>query len=171
MAFVFNFLMLSSPSVLLYLILSLFFKKNKPNHKYNYEIFTNADEKIALKRRLRISWFIGLIYVVLFYFSLPVLIWRYGLKKGTLLLFLPIFFGIVASSIIGDVGTIERFGVGIITSSILRTFVGMYIFLNDREILVKTLMSSGWVSIGHCKAKSRKAAVKVSCDVFGVEPS
>jgi hypothetical protein len=125
-----------------------------------YEVFIRKEKRFALSCSLQTSWLYGALYAGLFFISLPIFIWRYGFRNGILLILVPLAIGIGISLATGDFGTPDSLFIGFISSSILRPIVGMFVYINDRKLLIARILKRNWEYGGRSMAGSKRLAVK-----------
>lgn len=146
---------------ILFILCWWFIKRQKVMSGSNcttYDVLERSGKRIALQIQSNISWFMGLIYAALFYYSLPILIWRYG-KYYTLLFIATPFLVSFAITIMVTSNSSDNFLLGFIFKLVFCPIVGTYIASNDAKIYRKTLFARGWEMLGQCEATSRKKAI------------
>ena len=103
----------------------------------------------------------GLAYAALFYFSLPLLIWRYGKLLPLLFIAIPFALSLAITSVVSS-DDLTKFFLGTVLNVIIRAIGGLYIVSNDSKLYRQTLLSRGWEMIGSCEASTKKSAMAYS---------
>ncbi len=153
-------LFVSAISTVLYFFFLLIYKKISRKSAltpYTYEIFFKSNKYITIPDRERFSWFYGLLYTGLFYLSVPILFWRYGIAKAIGLIAVPVIIGIGVSLTLGDYFSMD--GIGIVALIILRPLLGIYVAANDVNFRKDVILKRGWSGVGWSDGKSRKQAI------------
>lgn len=117
-----------------------------------YHIMERSGEYIALRNPSRLCWLMGVIYAGLFYWSLPVLIWRYGKFRSICLILFPIIISLIFSYFNAMLGLFFRL--------VFIALTGLYVVVvYDLKFREQTLLERGWVRIRSYKSSSSKEAI------------
>lgn len=126
-----------------------------------YDVFERNGKWVAIRAERTFWWVDALAYVILFYLALPMFVYRFGWRRGVLLVLLP-FAGIPlgllflsGSPTLGDAAPL----VGTVLVVFLRAVVGFIIGVWSGDWRLATQVSRGWRGAGRSDASSRKAAV------------
>lgn len=154
------FLYLSVPSILMFVLLRKL--RRSPNKTQadcvTYDVMERASKRIALRNPSRCCWWMGLIYAGLFYLSVPVLIWRYGLYRSLSLVLIPIVISFGFSQLIAVTFDLDAMFTGFAIIICFRAIGGLYVVSNDLKYRKIILGTRGWNMIGSCAATSEQKA-------------
>jgi hypothetical protein len=112
------------------------------------EVMERSNKRTTLRNPPRFCWLAGLLYSSLFYWGLPILIWRYGIYRALGLIVLPIVVSIgipyLAAEFFGLISVEEKIMVGFFALIAIRSIVGVHVATNDLKYRKSALYMRGW---------------------------
>lgn len=143
----------------------------KQSGTHCYEVFGRSNKLKALDASTAFNWWMGLTFAALFYWSLPLLMVRYGALRGIAFIGVPmgISFGITfaVGEFILPMSFESKFWFGFAILLYLRTYVGIRIANNDSLYRGKAMLARKWKSIGLFDALSKNQALKLARESLG----
>lgn len=139
--------------------------KNDSKLPETYLLYSKGRYKKAIRKYPCFNWKIGFLYAALFFWIIPLLVWRYGKWITVLLIGIPA----AISSVIFNwlflfaTGSAANLGIslmfGWVVGRVISGAVGVYLASKDSELASRHLMRSGWDCFGEVDAQNEKAAL------------
>lgn len=120
----------------------------------SYEVLARDSRRYAIRSPPYFNWPCGLMYSTFFFFSLPLLIWRYGTYRALGLALVPLLVATGMTYVID----ISPF----LLLLLARSFIGLTVASNDSKYRERTMLKRGWMKIGTYGSASRSQAIRDS---------
>lgn len=141
-------------------------------------VFSKDENKRVIHKSPHFNWLIGVCYSTLAYLSLPIFLWRYGLRLTLIAFFIPVVliyvipmgYNYMASEnykLAGDSSMLLKM---LVIGPILNGYWGVYLAFKDSTYVQDKLSANGWIHLGEIEAPSRKLAIRAA-KAMGASPT
>ena len=132
----------------------------------SYGVLARGNKRCALHSPPHFNWPTGLIFSTFFLFSLPLLIWRYGIYRALCLILAPFVVAVGVPQVLNEF-IFKDSSVGGVSLSLwlllaMRSLIGLSVAWNDSKYCQHSLVQRGWKNVGLFQAASKKLAIRDS---------
>lgn len=127
-------------------------------------VFEKGQKRKALHESPHFNWLVGMLYAMLFFWFIPILWWRYGIRISVLLIVLPLILPLLVTATYNTIFPSLSFDrdaslvLGLLLGSLMKGAIGVYIASIDTKLSAKNLLRCGWQKVCSIDAPNGKIA-------------